>query len=207
MGKATYAEFQGTIGGNVVTIKTHFTGSANGVQAVSNNVAQTFYGPAGVTIGGAAASLTSARHLRARYPRPGHRQQNGAAPRAVVPEVALSDVFQTSRPSIHASRRYQHGGGGSFRLGASNGSHGITNMTPQLAQYLFTSGFIPLSQFSGLNADEGNVVIAGGRDPDSGTRLTAVAETGIGVTAVMIQYHADLGAARSRVTRSTRPRR
>jgi hypothetical protein len=61
-------------------------------------------------------------------------------------------------------------------------------MTPQLARALFTLGKLPLSLWSGNAADETTFVYATGRDPDSGTRGTAFAEGGIGVSAAVQQY-------------------
>jgi hypothetical protein len=58
---------------------------------------------------------------------------------------------------------------------------GLTNMTPQLAQALWRAGNISLALFTGSHGDEATQVYATGRDPDSGTRLTALAETGVGV--------------------------
>jgi hypothetical protein len=45
-----------------------------------------------------------------------------------------------------------------------------------------------LAMFTGNNADETFSVYASGRDPDSGTRLTTMAETGLGAQATVKQY-------------------
>ena len=63
----------------------------------------------------------------------------------------------------------------------------ISNITPQNAQALYSNGTAKLAQFTGNPADT-QLVYACGRDPDSGTRLTAFAETGIGVTSTVTQY-------------------
>lgn len=65
----------------------------------------------------------------------------------------------------------------------------ITNINSQVAQSLYKSTFpSKLSQFTGNSADSSILVYALGRDPDSGTRLTAFAETGIGVDATVTQW-------------------
>jgi hypothetical protein len=58
---------------------------------------------------------------------------------------------------------------------------GWTNITDQQARALWTkgNGTLPLSQFDGLPADSTKTVVAIGRSPDSGTRLTFTDETGI----------------------------
>ena len=64
----------------------------------------------------------------------------------------------------------------------------ITNINTQAAQALYSNGTAKLSLFTGNSADNGVTVYAGGRDPDSGTRLTAFAEAGIGVDSAVTQY-------------------
>jgi hypothetical protein len=63
----------------------------------------------------------------------------------------------------------------------------ITNMNNALAQALWSNGTAKLAQFTGNSADVGTVY-ATGRDPDSGTRLTTFAESGIGVDSTVTQY-------------------
>ena len=63
----------------------------------------------------------------------------------------------------------------------------ISNISPQSAQALYSNGTAKLALFTGNPADT-QLVYACGRDPDSGTRLTAFAETGIGVTSTVTQY-------------------
>jgi hypothetical protein len=52
----------------------------------------------------------------------------------------------------------------------------------------FGNGSCSLALFSGSNADETITVFATGRDPDSGTRTTAFAETNVGVASPVVQY-------------------
>ncbi|MDZ4286578.1 MAG: hypothetical protein U0984_01390 [Prosthecobacter sp.] len=64
----------------------------------------------------------------------------------------------------------------------------ISNINTQVAQALWSNGTAKLSQFTGNSADDGVTVYATGRDPDSGTRLTTFAESGIGVDSTVTQY-------------------
>lgn|GEM_PF-1198888 len=64
----------------------------------------------------------------------------------------------------------------------------IDNITPQLAQVLYQAGQVSLATFTGNPADNTQLVFGLGRDPDSGTRLTAFAESGIGTNSVVKQW-------------------
>jgi hypothetical protein len=64
----------------------------------------------------------------------------------------------------------------------------ITNITPSQAQELFKTGYIYLSQVTGVNADEGGVIYAIGRDIGSGLRTVTLSETGVGVQTTIKQY-------------------
>jgi len=64
----------------------------------------------------------------------------------------------------------------------------INNVSPQNAQALYGSGTAALSVFTGNSADQGALVYAFGRNPDSGTRITAFAESGVGVFSTVSQY-------------------
>ena len=67
------------------------------------------------------------------------------------------------------------------------------NMTPNIAQAIYTTiGAAPLALFTGLNADQGTTVYGCGRDPDSGTRAVAYAESGIGATNTSVQQYQTL---------------
>ena len=112
-----------------------------------------------------------------------------------VPDIAMSDVFQGGSPFngtvsgvAYSTLTDNKVGVVTFRWTASNGFP-ATNMTPQIAQYLYTNvGVAPLSLWTGSAADASKVVYAGGRDPDSGTRGTSFAETGIGIFAGVQQW-------------------
>jgi len=63
-----------------------------------------------------------------------------------------------------------------------------TNMTTQLANYVLASGNIPVAMFTGLAADQASGAWLLGRNIDSGTRITALAESAYGTTVPVIQY-------------------
>ena len=63
-----------------------------------------------------------------------------------------------------------------------------TNMTTQLSNYLLAGGNIPLAMFTGNSNDAVSGIWLLGRNIDSGTRLTALAETAYGTTVPVIQY-------------------
>jgi hypothetical protein len=65
-------------------------------------------------------------------------------------------------------------------VGATFATCPITNVTPNQAQQLLGGGCL-LSQWTGNTADNGTAVYASGRNFDSGTRLSELSETGVGV--------------------------
>ena len=109
---------------------------------------------------------------------------------ATVPDLALSDVYKASTPYNLSTVTQTTVGIVPFKW-LVNGSapSTLTNMTSQIARQLFVNGSIPLAFFTGLNADETKSILAVGRDNDSGTRLTAFAETGVGASTVVNQSY------------------
>jgi len=62
------------------------------------------------------------------------------------------------------------------------------SLTPQNFTATWGSGSTLLSLYSGNHSDEGSIVYATGRNQDSGTRMTYLAETGYGVNNPVVQY-------------------
>ena len=175
LGSASQAIFKGTTtsGGVAVIIKTSFSGSIAGYQAVNNGTAVNFLADGATTTTGGTASLAT-----------------GTA--SEVPLVAMSDVYKET-VTIPVSNLQEAAIGPvgvvPFKWIASTGSPaGLANMTPQIAQALFPTGSTTLSTFTGSASDLGTSVFAIGRDFDSGTRLTAFAETGVGTSLPVFQY-------------------
>ena len=173
LGKAGQAEFQGTtIVGNIpVDIKTSWSGSVGGVQTLANNLTvSTWLASTNLTTGGT-ASLT------------------GPYDAATTADIAMSDSFQGSTAFTSPALVSKVVGVVPFQWVRNNGAPAtIGNVTSLLAQILLGTGQIPLSQVTGLNADEGVLVTALGRDEDSGTRLDAFAESGFGIFTPPFQY-------------------
>jgi len=167
----------GNIGGTAVTIKTSWSGSAAGIQTVAGSLNVRFL------VDGA----TGTANLDPR---------NVANPAEVtVPDISMADNYQTSTlfrntflgvPYENLSTTIV--GVVTFRWIASNGFPSGQTMTTQLAQYLLGSGAIPVALFTNNTADETVIAYATGRDPDSGTRITAFAESGVGALSTVKQW-------------------
>jgi len=174
LGGASQAIFKGTTtsGGVAVIIKTSFSGSIAGYQAVNNGLNANFLADGATTTTGGTGSLTGLF--------------------AEVPLIAMSDVYkETVTIPVANLQEAAIGPVGvvPFKWIASTGSpSGLANMTPQIAQALFPTGTTTLSTFTGAVGDLGTSVFAIGRDFDSGTRLTAFAETGVGTSLPVFQY-------------------
>jgi hypothetical protein len=127
---------------------------------------------------------------------------------AHVPDFALSDTYQGTTPfngtivlrqgtTGTQHNTYTFGPLTSTTLAiepyvwvGSPGLHaaGVSNVTTSQLQLLYKNGKLPLSFFTGNNADESKYVYGLSRDPGSGSRLIALAETGVGVTTSIKTY-------------------
>ncbi len=167
----------GSFNGQAVTIKVAFIGATGGIAALAGSLPVRFL-PDGAT-GGSNPDPTV-----------------GANPNeSSVPDFALSTNFQSSSPF---SGTYQ----GHFyedlndalvavigvKWLASKNYPGPTNFTTQQAQLLFSTGAVPLALFTGSAADQNKTVFATGRNTDAGQRFVALAESGLGVNAVVKHY-------------------
>lgn len=116
-----------------------------------------------------------------------------------VPDIAMSDVQSVTTPFDSAN--LQESGNSPvgiipFYFVKNVGANAaIGNMTPQIAQNLWSVGYIPLAFFTGQNSDESTVIYATGRNADSGTRLTAFAESGVGTLGDVEQYQPQISGA------------
>jgi len=112
-------------------------------------------------------------------------------------QIAFSDTFSTAsqfRAGSHAGDGRTYGSpaqdaklavqGFAF-FGSSNIP--ITNITSQQVRALYANGYAALALFTGNSADQTNAIFAIGRNPDSGTRIQAQAEPGIGGVSVVSQ--------------------
>src|SRR5262245_13182665 len=195
-GGASQAIFHGTIGGNTVHIKTSWSGSEGGIQTVAGSVSIAFLGDATPTSTGGTPNAT-----------PGGDNH--------IPDVAMSDSYQSSSAFFGLYRGIVYPtltespnspvGIVPFKFLANNGAAGgLTNLTTQQARALFGAGALPLAFFTGNAADETKTVVATGRDPDSGTRLTGMAEIGLGPQA-SVKHYQPLDAANQLVRNLSQP--
>jgi hypothetical protein len=127
---------------------------------------------------------------------------------AHVPDFTLSDTFQATTP-FNGTVTLTQGSTGAVHntytfatltpiqlaiepyvwVGTPGlAARGVTNITTAQAQLLYKNGKLPLSFFTGKNSDETSFVYPLSRDPGSGSRLIAVAETGVGVTTSIKTY-------------------
>lgn len=192
------AIFKGTVNGVATTIKTHWTGSEGGIQTVA---------------GSPVFTVTYLADTTSTLPPPGNKLPSTTTlSDASIPDVAMSDVFQASS-KFKAGRFHQVTyqalnstvttpglpagqivGVVQFKFVASNSAPaGLTNITSQNARDLFSTGKMGLSLFTGVTTDETFTIYATGRDFDSGTRLTALAEIGLGAQATVKQYQPKKG--------------
>lgn len=182
---ATSAIFNGTINGQPVIVKTLFTGSEAGIQTVSNNQAILFLTDRPGTAGGESAATGSSDSR--------------------VPDIAFSDTYQSSSfffgnfrgtfyPTLNSTNTTpgltdQIVGVIAFKFVTTEGANAaLTNLTTQQARLLFSTGNPALALFTGNAADEDEIVYATGRNFGSGTRLTALAEVGLGSRATVRHY-------------------
>jgi hypothetical protein len=107
-------------------------------------------------------------------------------------DIAFSDAYQSSTPFTSPVLTDEIIGVVQFRMVTNygvGGSNPITSMTYQQARALFTSSNgMPLSFFTGNATDSSTRVYGIGRNPDSGTRVTFLAETGIGVASTVVHW-------------------
>ena len=182
LGKSTRSIFIGTFPGitGTTTIRCTWSGSVEGIRALTlaPNVdpSPPTYLPASVAT--TAASPTGGETVSV--------SSSGAT--TAVSDIALSDVNKTATPFASTSLTTDAVGVIVFTM-MTNEESGttITNVTSQQYRALLAQGYQPLSLFTGNPAHTTNV-FAIGRNDASGTRTTALAEIGHGITNPVNQY-------------------
>ena len=163
---------------NLTIISCAWSGSASGVQTVAQHIQATAPVSPGFLPNSQTNSCTA-----------GGNQNLSGSDYTPQPNVCMSDVFQSTTPFNTTTLSDKIVGVVGFKFVAGNDATGANlNMTPQLAQALWGGGIQPLSTWDGNPAHQGNLAVALGRDPDSGTRLTAVSETQIGAFSGVFQF-------------------
>ncbi|WP_035612895.1 hypothetical protein [Haloferula sp. BvORR071] len=200
MRDASKTVFSGKINGVDTVIKCAWSGSVGGISGLTApaSVNNTFL---------PGATLTEVTRTGI-YPAYSYTGATASAETAAAhaADLGMSDVFQNSTtfttPVLDYDRRVAVI---PFLFVASDNSEtagvnhvGFDNITPLQAQLLWGAGRVSLSLFTGDKADNkptppaaanpGKEVFAFGRNNDSGTRLTMLAEMGKGATANVLQY-------------------
>lgn len=164
------AIIHGTYASTAVIIRLNFTGSAAGVDQVANQKQVSFFKETVGTSGNTTSVAFSGGNIE-----------------TSAPELGYSDVFQSTTafktPALTVEdevavipfKFYRH----------TNGNANLTNITSQVARYVYGSGgSAPLSLFTGVATDVTKTVYGTGRDASSGTRITTFAEINTSQTAV-----------------------
>jgi hypothetical protein len=175
IGGTNRAIFKGTMAafpGDEIIVKASWSGSTQGVLDLADqNAVEVLKSSVSMTTSGNNISATG--------------NVETATPRWAFSDV---DKFLSTRPNASLS-------GGPvgvvpFMFIAGEGAPaGITNMTDQLHQTLWSTGSMPAGMFTG-NLDDTTTVLATGRNNGSGTRATILAETGYGAFTNVVQYNA-----------------
>ena len=163
-----------------INVKVCFYGSLSGTQSVSENYAWPF----------AADGATTANLSTTFVPpvTPNVNPNSTVYTDFQVPTIAFSDTYQSSTPFHTSSLTDDVVGIVPFQWVASYGCPTGLSLNTQLVNAIFTNGSTPLSTVAGASTSSTKTLFATGRDPDSGTRLTALAEAGIGVGTSLAQY-------------------
>jgi hypothetical protein len=179
---STRSVFIGTFPGvtGTTTIRCTFNGSVEGLNALTSGSDTTTYLQPSV-LGSTTATVAGAE------------LPSTTSPVAVSApaDMAYSDVSKASTPFASANLLPADPVAGivTFTMIANEGAPaGLTNVTAKQFQALFGNGYLPLSVFTGVEADNGTYVFATGRNDGSGTRTTYLAETGYGITKTVQQY-------------------
>lgn len=159
------AIYHGTYNSLPITIRTYWSGSVNGITPVVAGNQQTNFFATSVTgmVGGQNVSAT------------GNLAEASAD---TVQQIGFADIFAgtVAQTAADADEKV---GVITFKWYANKGTTRIDNVTPGLIRYLYSSGEAPLSVFTGSSGDTATVYSMG-RDSASGTRATAMADSGYG---------------------------
>ena len=167
--------YKGTIDGVLYTIRATFSGSTQGILDVADQNAIHFL-KTDTTV--AANNNTSSLVLNTNT-------------ETVAPDMAFSDVDKllSARPNANL-------GGGPVGIvpfmfvGGVNIPAGVTNMTDQIHNTLWSLGSIPASVMSGVAGDATTTLYATGRNNGSGTRASILSETRYGSFNSIVQFNA-----------------
>ena len=173
---STRATFEGTnaaFPGDTIIVKTSWSGSGAGVDAVAKGtLVQTIVDSYSRTTAGNQLVISGTTNL----------ETNAAA------SIAFSDVDKSITTAASANVSGSQVGVVPFIFAAGEGAPaGLTNMTDQMHENLWKNGFARGYMLTGNSSDTG-FAYATGRSSSSGTRLSILAETRYGPFTAVKQY-------------------
>lgn len=172
---SNFGSWNGHFQGNPVIIKTNYAGALAGIAAVAGNLPQRF-----LPIDGTGTGTITINPIESTNP---------ADYEEHTVHFGFSTNFQSTSPfnGVYNGHPYspiveEIVGVSPLGFYASPGFPAeAANITTQIAQQLYTSGFVPLSLFTGnWSGDQNTIVYAIGRNTDAGQRFGAYAEIGLG---------------------------
>lgn len=177
LGSASQSIFHGTIAGNVCIIRCGWSGSTAGIRDVAQGNNLNFIDESVLGSGSGTGSTPV-----------------GTDPD--VPHVAMSDVAQSSSIYTTPTLTDSTVAVTPFRFIASNGAPAdLTDVSSMNYRSLLGAGELPLALFTGDPADHGEFIFGLGRDPGSGTRVAALANTGYSVFNQVLQWQPTVNTA------------
>jgi hypothetical protein len=161
---AASAIYHGTYAGNTYIIRTFWAGSVNGIEDVRLGTQQTALIDKTVLGNSGGQNIASPTFAPA------------SAETAF--EIGFSDIFASTIGQT-ATTVEDEVAVITFKWFANEGSTGISNITPSMVRTIYGAAEVPKSLFTG-NSSDTSTVYPVGRNSDSGTRGTAMAESGYG---------------------------
>jgi hypothetical protein len=175
--------FRGTFNGQDTIVRTSWSGSTQGILDLADQNAIQFLVANTGTGTGANPISTAGYNLGASGNEPAEFE-------TAVARFAFSDVDKALSTRPNAAL-----GGGPVGVvpfmfvAGESAPAGMTNMTDQQHEALWSLGQMPLSMFTG-NAADTDSVLATGRNNGSGTRASVLSETGYGSFTNVVQWNA-----------------
>lgn len=183
---SNYGAWNGTYSGTNVVIRTSYIGAAGAVRSLAGLQPERY-----VVADGSGTNSTLDIYTS------GSAVLNGNATNGYTtntPNFAFSTVFQATTPYNGTYQGITFDSLSEILVGvspivfvASQGSP-VTNITTQLAQSLYSSGYLSAFQFTGNQADTNTIIYPIGRNTDAGQRYAVLAEIGLGTSATLNQW-------------------
>lgn len=194
---SNYGAWNGTWNSNPVIIKVSFAGAVAGIAAVAGNLDARFVkvnGDTGTKPKDPYADATAVLNTDYILAKPDFGFSTNFQTTSPFTGTYLGTTYATlNEETVGASALIFYGSPGfpgtpsstvSTNIGSTytSGSGYVPNITTQLAQLLFSTGYVRLSLFTGDPAHENKYVYALGRNTDAGQRFGVNTEIGLGTT-------------------------